>query len=90
MAWVFLGVVTSVVVLLTSQCSRSSEDILQRHRNLGKAFYENPITHAETIAEFKRALHLTPNSPQENLNYALARSRSNWSSAAQCLRETPC
>lgn len=33
-----------------------------------RAFYENPKTHAEAIAEFKKAL----NSPAEKLNYALA------------------
>ena len=46
--------------------------MLQRHRNLGKAFYENPATHAEAIAEFKKALDLAPRSAEEKLNYALA------------------
>jgi hypothetical protein len=49
-----------------------AEEALQRHRNLGKAFYENPTTHAEAIAEFKKALDLAPNSVPEKLNYALA------------------
>jgi len=49
-----------------------AEEALQRHRNLGKAFYENPTTHAEAIAEFKKALDLAPNSIPEKLNYALA------------------
>src|ERR1700742_3015956 len=46
--------------------------VLQRHRNLGKAFFENPTTHVEAIAEFKKALDLAPNSIPEKLNYALA------------------
>ena len=45
---------------------------LERHRNLGKAFFENPTTHAEAIAEFKKALDLAPDSTREKLNYALA------------------
>lgn len=47
-------------------------DAIQRHRNLGKAFYENPTTHAEAIAELKKALDLAPDSVPEKLNYALA------------------
>ena len=49
-----------------------AEEALERHRNLGKAFYENPTTHAEAIAEFKQALDLAPNSVREKLDYALA------------------
>ncbi len=45
---------------------------IQRYRNLGKAFYENPTTHAEAIAEFKKALDLAPASVPEKLNYGLA------------------
>src|SRR5262245_4065111 len=45
---------------------------IQRHRNLGKAFYENPTTHVEAIAEFKKALDLAPGSIPEKLNYGLA------------------
>lgn len=47
-------------------------DAIQRHRNLGKAFYENPTTHAEAIAELKKALDLAPDSVPEKLNYSLA------------------
>ena len=45
---------------------------LWRHRNLGKAFYENPTTHAQAVEEFRRALELAPDSFQERLNYGLA------------------
>ena len=31
---------------------------LAQHRNLGKAFYENPTTQAEAVVEFKKALDL--------------------------------
>ena len=59
-----------------------AEEALQRHRNLGKAFYENPTTHAEAIAEFKKALDLAPNSVPEKLNYALALLRGGRSAEA--------
>jgi cytochrome c-type biogenesis protein CcmH/NrfG len=48
------------------------EERLARHRNLGKAFYENPTTQKEAVEEFKKALDLAPDSPRERLNYALA------------------
>jgi cytochrome c-type biogenesis protein CcmH/NrfG len=46
--------------------------VLARHRNLGKAFYENPTTQAEAVVEFKKALDLAPTSVREKLNYGLA------------------
>jgi tetratricopeptide (TPR) repeat protein len=67
-----LAVATAVLALLVLRAATPAEDALQRHRNLGKAFYENPTTHAEAIAELKKALDLAPNSVPEKLNYALA------------------
>jgi len=52
--------------------SAASDATIERHRNLGKAFFENPTTHVEAIAEFKKALDLAPTSIREKLNYALA------------------
>jgi hypothetical protein len=52
--------------------SAPPEQELESHRNLGKAFFENPTTHDEAIAEFKKALDLAPGSVREKLNYALA------------------
>lgn len=45
---------------------------LAQHRNLGKAFYENPTTQFQAAAEFKKALDLAPDSPSEVINYGLA------------------
>jgi tetratricopeptide (TPR) repeat protein len=45
---------------------------LWQHRNLGKAFYENPTTHKEAVEELRLALSLSPNSVREQLNYGLA------------------
>jgi tetratricopeptide (TPR) repeat protein len=52
--------------------NRALQDRLWQHRNLGKAFYENPTTQTQAVAEFKKALDLAPDSPREQLNYGLA------------------
>ena len=50
----------------------AADERLARHRNLGKAFYENPTTQNEAVEEFRKALALAPQSPRERLNYGLA------------------
>src|SRR5258708_36386320 len=50
----------------------SVEERLWRHRNLGKAFYENPTTQVQAVAEFRKPLDLAPTSVGERLNYGLA------------------
>jgi len=57
-------------------------DALWRHRNLGKAFYENPTTHAEAVAELKQALDLAPGSVPDRVNYGLALLRAGRTEAA--------
>jgi tetratricopeptide (TPR) repeat protein len=47
-------------------------DALWHHRNLGKAFYENPTTGLLAVEEFRKALDLAPESPRERVNYGLA------------------
>ncbi len=49
-----------------------AEDRLWAHRNLGKAFYENPDTHVQAVDELHAALELAPNSVRERINYGLA------------------
>lgn len=65
-----LGVVAAAALQGAHQPSR--EDLLWQHRNLGKAFYENPTTQKEAVAEFRKALELNPASVRERLNYGLA------------------
>jgi tetratricopeptide (TPR) repeat protein len=48
------------------------EDRLWEHRNLGKAFYENPDTHVQAVTELREALHLKPDSVRDRINYGLA------------------
>jgi tetratricopeptide (TPR) repeat protein len=50
----------------------SNDARIWQHRNLGKAFYENPTTHKEAVEELRQALALAPNSVRERLNYGLA------------------
>ena len=66
-----LLLVAAVLLVLAAE-TPSVEERLARHRNLGKAFYENPTTQAEAVAEFRKALDLAPNSVREKLNYGLA------------------
>jgi tetratricopeptide (TPR) repeat protein len=60
------------VLLCLGAANKDVAEQLWHHRNLGKAFFENPTTQKEAIDEFKRALDLAPNSTREQLNYALA------------------
>jgi Tfp pilus assembly protein PilF len=60
-------------VLLAITAPTQNPDVeLWRHRNLGKAYYENPTTQQLAVAELKAALDLAPNSVRERLNYGLA------------------
>jgi Tfp pilus assembly protein PilF len=52
--------------------STADEEALWQHRNLGKAFYENPTTQLLAVAELKKALDLAPGSARDRLNYGLA------------------
>lgn len=62
----------SCLCLVAAETNVSVEERLWQHRNLGKAFYENPTTQAQAVEEFRRALAIAPNSARERLNYGLA------------------
>jgi len=74
LGWTAGLVLPAAVVLLLSgaSASREQQDLLWHYRNLGKAFYENPTTQKEAVAEFKKALDLAPDSARERVNYGLA------------------
>ena len=63
--------VTSAL-LLQSAHRPSRVDLLGQHRNLGKAFYENPTTQKQAVVEFREALALNSGSARDRLNYGLA------------------
>src|SRR2546427_12238599 len=74
LTWTLAAVVPLVALwfLNASSPSREQQDLLWHYRNLGKAFYENPTTQKESVAEFKKALDLAPDSARERVNYGLA------------------
>src|ERR1700756_1279340 len=55
-----------------ADATRAAQDRLWHHRNLGKAFYENPTTQKEAVVEFKKALDVAPDSARERGNYGIA------------------
>lgn len=61
-----------VFLLPAADTANSVDERLWHHRNLGKAFYENPTTQVQAVDEFKKALDLAPKSAREQLNYGLA------------------
>ncbi|HEY3825334.1 MAG TPA: FG-GAP-like repeat-containing protein, partial [Bryobacteraceae bacterium] len=71
--WQYIAL--AAMVLFPLGCARQQprdESALARHRNLGKALYENPTTKLQAVAEFKQALEIAPDSARDKLNYALA------------------
>jgi tetratricopeptide (TPR) repeat protein len=60
------------ILVIAQPRPAAPDERLARVRNLGKAFYENPTTTKEAVAEFKQALALAPNSAREHINYGLA------------------
>lgn len=67
-----LACCAAALALLLAAQNVAPEQRLERLRNLGKAFYENPTTQAEAVEQFRRALALAPKSTRERLNFGLA------------------
>lgn len=59
------------IFVLFAQTS-PDENRLWEYRNLGKAFFENPDTHAQAVEELHAALALNPNSVMDRVNYGIA------------------
>jgi tetratricopeptide (TPR) repeat protein len=66
------ALVLLAVFLLEGAYHTTREDLVWQHRNLGKAFYENPTTQKQAVEEFRKALELNPSSARERLNYGLS------------------
>ena len=73
-AWISAALLAAAALMLLAgaDTSRVQQDRLWHHRNLGKAFYENPTTQIQAVDEFKKALELAPDSARERVNYGLA------------------
>ena len=61
-----------VFVLCGGDSPLSKHELILRHRNLGKAFFENPTTQFKAVDEFRAALDLAPDSVRERINFGLA------------------
>jgi len=68
----FLILLAAFLLAATPSSPPSKEELLWHHRNLGKAFYENPTTQYRAVQELKAALDLAPDSARERVNYGLA------------------
>jgi Tfp pilus assembly protein PilF len=68
----FGAVLVSSAIVAGQQAPAATADAIWNHRNLGKAFYENPTTQQQAVDEFKAALDLAPGSARERVNYGLA------------------
>jgi tetratricopeptide (TPR) repeat protein len=69
----FIAVAALVLVAAPAPSAPPSPaEQLAHHRNLGKAFYENPTLHAQAVEELRQARELAPGSVGDRLNYALA------------------
>jgi hypothetical protein len=63
----------SVILLaLFAFAQAPDRERLERHRNLGKAFFENPTTQEQAVAEFRAALALAPSSAREHANLGMS------------------
>src|SRR5580698_5140244 len=67
-----LGFVAFAFILAVACSKPRNQNLLDQHRNLGKAFYENPTTQQQSVQEFQQALTIAPDSTRDKLNYALA------------------
>ncbi|MBZ5507108.1 MAG: FG-GAP-like repeat-containing protein [Acidobacteriia bacterium] len=64
--------VLGLLLLFEAPDTPGLRDRLWQHRNLGKAYYENPMTQVQAVEEFRKALELAPNSTRDRVNYGLA------------------
>ncbi len=78
---VLVPVAVVCAAVFAADSTTPSADQLWEHRNLGKAFYENPDTHREAVEQLHQALELAPNSVGERINYGLAMLRNGQTDA---------
>src|SRR5690242_4028767 len=69
----FIAILLSLALLASTPVlpPRVREQVWH-HRNMGKAYYENPMTQIKAVDEFKSALDLAPASTRDRVNYGLA------------------
>jgi tetratricopeptide (TPR) repeat protein len=62
----------ALLLALAAGASAPNREALWQHRNLGKAYYEDPAGAQKAVDEFAKAVALAPDSFRERLNYGLA------------------
>ncbi len=75
-----IAILTSVLFVTAAEAP-PAEDRLWEHRNLGKAFYENPDTHVQAVTELHEALLMNANSVRDRINYGLGLLRAGQTDA---------
>lgn len=66
------GMLALALLAALSDTPANINDRLWQHRNLGKAYYENPMTQVKAVEEFKQAVVLSQESVRDEVNYGLA------------------
>ncbi len=64
-------VVLCAILTLFAQTPQDANRLWE-YRNLGKAFFENPDTHAQAVDELRAAVAMDPNSVRDRVNYGIA------------------
>lgn len=70
--WLLIPILGAVLVSQEAAQAPDTRQQLWQYRNLGKAFYENPMTQLQAVEEFRKALALAPHSAADRINYGLA------------------
>ncbi|MDX2152773.1 MAG: FG-GAP-like repeat-containing protein [Bryobacteraceae bacterium] len=76
-SWVALVALGAAALLLVqaADSARERAERIQRHRNLGKAYYESPEGMEKAAAEFRKILEILPDSVPDRLNLGLCLQR---------------
>ncbi|MEP7367639.1 MAG: tetratricopeptide repeat protein, partial [Acidobacteriota bacterium] len=61
-----------LLALSLGQTGGGANDQLARHRNLGKAFFENPTTHELAAEEFRKAVAEPSSTVEDRVNFGIA------------------
>ncbi|MGI8785269.1 MAG: FG-GAP-like repeat-containing protein [Acidobacteriota bacterium] len=69
--WPLLVLAALSLLLLRGAALVNNDEQLARHRNLGKAYYENPTTQLLAVEEFKKSLELS-DAVRDRVNFGLA------------------
>jgi len=81
-----LGFVALAFILALGCSKPHNQALLDQHRNLGKAFYENPTTQQDAVREFQQALtieNMPVNPPEVHAGHKIGHSGKNGESGGK-------